>query len=159
MSTLSEDERATPAAEEDRQVVEFELDSERYCVAIEYVEQIVERGSLTPVPGTPSHVRGVMDLRGETTRILDPRRLLDVGDSEDSTSRVLVFAATECDLDEQVGWLVDDVTRVRRVRADETDASGVLDRDGIVGVINGDGDSDGDDPDGFTIWVDPLAFV
>ena len=77
---------STPTAADDAddtartiQMLEFELGGETYCVDIGYVSEIVDRGSVTPVPNAPDFVEGVMDLRGRTTSIVDPKTLLNVG--------------------------------------------------------------------------------
>ena len=107
------------ATEEPRSltVLEFALGSQRCCTRIERVVEIVRTGSVTPIPNTPPHVEGIMDLRGATTKIVDPTRLLDF-DTGGSKAKVVVL---EDEGDGAVGWLVDEVYRVRRVTTDALD--------------------------------------
>jgi purine-binding chemotaxis protein CheW len=98
----------------ERQVLEFRLNDEQYCTDIDGVSEIVRRDSddITPVPDAPSHVEGVIDLRGEMTEVVDPRKRLSLDVSADAGSdKILVFSDAGDD-DESVGWLVADVTRV-----------------------------------------------
>lgn len=121
-------------------VLEFALGSQRCCMRIERVVEIVRAGSVTPMPNTPPHVEGIMDLRGETTKIVDPTRLLDFA-AGGSKSKVVVL---EADGDGAVGWLVDEVCRVGRVTTDaldETVGSGA-----VRGVFAG-GDH--------VVWIEP----
>ncbi|WP_115864655.1 chemotaxis protein CheW [Halorussus litoreus] len=119
-------------------VLEFALGSQRCCMRIECVVEVVRTGGVTPMPDTPAHVEGVMDLRGETTAIVDPTKLLDF-DTDSSKSKVVVLEAEEA-----VGWLVDKVYQVRRVATDALDdtvASG-----SVKGVF-----ADGD----HVVWIEP----
>ncbi|NEU58457.1 chemotaxis protein CheW [Halorussus sp. MSC15.2] len=121
-------------------VLEFAFGSQRYCMRIERVVEIVRKGSVTPLPNTPPHVEGVMDLRGETTRLVDPTRLLDV-DEDGAKEMVLVLESGD---EGPVGWLVGDVHRVRRVTTDDLDET--VGSGQIKGVF-----TDGD----HVVWIDP----
>lgn len=123
------------------QVLVFALGGERYCVDIELVDEIVERGTLRALPDTPSHVVGMMDLRGDTATILDPKQVLET-DADTEGSFVVVL---ETDADEPIGWLVDEALEVTRIPEDEIEA--VTDNAYVNGVVPGE--------DAFTVWVDP----
>lgn len=131
------------------QVLEFQLGDETYCVSIDYVTEIVDVGELTSVPNAPPHVEGVMDLRGRTTSIINPKVVFDIDGGE--SSRIIVFDP-EVANDEQgaVGWLVDEVYQVSQVDPENVDQSPTTDDvDSVRGVIKRDG--------GFVIWVNPDA--
>jgi purine-binding chemotaxis protein CheW len=53
------------------QVLEFILGEEQYCVTIDAVDEIVKATEVTPMPETPPAVVGIMDLRGNTTVIVN----------------------------------------------------------------------------------------
>ena len=131
------------------QVLEFQLGDETYCVSIDYVTEIVDVGELTSVPNAPPHVEGVMDLRGRTTSIINPKTVFDIDGGE--PSRIIVFDP-EVANDEQgaVGWLVDEVHQVSQVDPENVDRSPTSDDiDSVRGVVKRDG--------GFVIWVNPDA--
>lgn len=129
------------------QVLEFGLGEETYCLDIRYVDEIVDASDLTAIPNSPSHVEGVMDLRGQTTTIIDPKTLLNV-DGRTTTDRIIVFDPDTVD-DGSVGWTVDDVYQVRDVTPDEVDTSESVTDRGVQGVIK--------DEDRFVVWVEPLT--
>lgn len=52
-------------------VLRFDLGSEHYGVAVEFVRGIRTLPRMTPVPGTPAFYRGVVNLRGQITTVLD----------------------------------------------------------------------------------------
>ena len=54
-----------------RQYLTFLLSSEEYAVDVLSVKEIIEYGDVTKVPGTPFHVRGVINLRGSVVPVVD----------------------------------------------------------------------------------------
>ena len=130
------------------QVLEFDLGPDRYCVDIEYVSQIVEKQEFTPLPNAPEHIKGVIDLRGETTTILDPKVIFDI-EADEEEDHIVVFDSDELDSDAVLGWQIDSVHQVVDVAPDEIERSPVEDRDGVHGLVNRD--------DGFVIWISPLS--
>lgn len=130
------------------QVLEFKLGDETYCVSIGYVTEIVDVGELTQVPNAPAHVEGVMDLRGRTTSIIDPKTVFGIrGDTEGK--RIIVFDPEIVQDQSAAGWLVDEVYQVVQVSPDQVDQSPANDTGSIRGVVKRDQD--------FVIWVDPAV--
>jgi len=130
------------------QVLEFDLGAETYCASIDYVTEIVDIGDLTKVPNSPPHVRGVMDLRGRTTSIVDPKVVFDI-DEDGQHKRIIVFDPEIIEDQGAAGWLVDEVHQVVQVDDADVDVEAAEDDDTIVGVVKRDGE--------FVIWVDPKA--
>lgn len=131
------------------QVLEFRLGDETYCVSIEYVEEIVDVGELTSVPNSPPHVEGVMDLRGRTTSIVNPKTVFGI-DADTEARRIVVFEPEIVDDGAAAGWLVDGVDQVVQVDDSDVDESPTEDERAINGVVKqGSGE--------FVIWVDPAA--
>jgi purine-binding chemotaxis protein CheW len=143
-SDMTGDLGGTEAEDTAGQVLEFRLDGEAYCVSIDYVTEIVDMGDLTPIPNAPRHVQGVMDLRGDTTAIIDPKVKLaldgGVGD------RIIIFDSAVFEDERSVGWAVDSVREVARVDPEAVDDPPV-ERSHVRSIVKRD--------DGFVIWVDP----
>ncbi len=55
----------------------FSLGAEAYAIALRHVREVVEIAPLTPVPGAPAAVRGVMNLRGHVVPVVDLGRRFD----------------------------------------------------------------------------------
>jgi purine-binding chemotaxis protein CheW len=121
------------------QVVEFLLGKEHYAVDLFDVREVVEYTSITQLPNTPSYMRGIIDLRGEITTIIDLKERLNIVEKSDlplENSRIIV-------LDEKItkaktGILVDDVLAVstfERSDIDSTSASGAREDAAILGII------------------------
>jgi purine-binding chemotaxis protein CheW len=136
-------------AEDETRVLEFALAEERYCLDIEYVEEIVKRDTVTRVPNTPDYVAGVVDLRGQITTILDPKVIFDI-DAEGSEELIVVFDPEGFDDQGAIGWLVDDVNQVMPVADSEVNPSPV-DQKHVEGVVDRDGE--------FVIWTTPERAV
>lgn len=73
----------------------FSLKGQRYAVSLASVREVIRPGDITPVPGAPADVLGIVNLRGQIVPVLDGRRRfgLDTGvaaDEEDDR-RVIVF--------------------------------------------------------------------
>lgn len=132
-----------------RQVLEFKLGEETYCVDIDYVTEIVDIGELTAVPNSPPHIQGVMDLRGRTTSIVDPKVVFDIGGDREA-KRIIVFDPEVVEDQAAAGWLVDEVNQVVQIDESDVDASPAEDEEAIHGVIKGEDKQ-------FVIWVDPGA--
>ncbi len=80
-------------------------------IPIREVEEISRHCAVTPVPGAPESVSGVMSLRGEVVTVLDLRAVLGLGKTERTrqTRNIIVQAGRE-----RIGLLVDRVADVVR---------------------------------------------
>jgi len=121
------------------QVVEFLLGKEHYAVDLFDVREVVEYTSITQLPNTPSYMKGIIDLRGEITTIIDLKERLNILEKSSQpveNSRIIV-------LDEKItkaktGIMVDDVLAVstfERSDVDSTSASAGSDDAAILGII------------------------
>jgi purine-binding chemotaxis protein CheW len=128
------------------QVLEFGLGDETYCLDIGYIDEIVDAGDLTAIPNSPRHVEGVMDLRGKTTTIIDPKTLLGIPE-DGARERIIVFDPKETDDGSTVGWVVDEVFQVRDVSPDQVDEATTASDDDVRGIVKGE--------DRFVVWVEP----
>jgi purine-binding chemotaxis protein CheW len=125
----------------DVQVLEFRLEDRNYCIDIAHVDEIVDKEELTPLPNSAPRVEGVMDLRGTTTTIINPKTVLDLDETE-TGDRVVVL---ERDGEGNVGWLIDAVNQVVGVDPDAVDES--VENESVRGIVRQD--------DGFVVWVKP----
>jgi purine-binding chemotaxis protein CheW len=54
----------------------FVLDGQRYAVTLSCVREVIRCGDVTPVPGAPAEVLGIVNLRGQIVAVLDGRNRL-----------------------------------------------------------------------------------
>jgi purine-binding chemotaxis protein CheW len=59
-------------------VLVFELEGRRFGLPADRVREVVRAAALTPIPGAPPVVEGLLDLRGEVLPVLDLRRRFEV---------------------------------------------------------------------------------
>lgn len=104
-------------------VVEFMLGGEKCAIDIDTVDSIVEPKQVTRVPRAPAAVDGVMDLRGETTAIVDPREFLSI---EGHASEQNILVLDRDDDKQKIGIRVDEVTEVATYREGQVDQNGEL---------------------------------
>ena len=105
---------AVDTAQEEKQLVVFDLDSESYGVDIGAVREIIRMQEITRVPRTPEFVEGVINLRGKVIPVVDLRKRfgLAVGE-ENKDNRIVVVDIGGQD----IGVVVDAVTEVLRIPA------------------------------------------
>jgi purine-binding chemotaxis protein CheW len=100
-------------ADDDEQVVVFQLAAGEFGVAIESVQEIVRvPEELTHVPKAPAFVEGVINLRGSVLPVIDQRKRLDLPPIErNERQRIMVFMLGGV----RTGFIVDAVTEVLKI--------------------------------------------
>lgn len=94
---------------EPTQYLSFSLAGEEYAVEILKVQEIRGICPITPLPQSPSHVRGVMNLRGAVVPVVDLRLALGLADPEYGKFTVIIVLAVR---GKTVGFVVDSVSDV-----------------------------------------------
>ena len=59
------------AEEETTLVIEFLLFPEKYAIAANFVEEVITMKEITPLPGTPEYVMGVINFRGKIVPVIN----------------------------------------------------------------------------------------
>ena len=85
----------------------FVLEGQHYAVPLPAVREVIRLGDVTPVPGAPDEVMGVVNLRGQIVSVLDGRRrfglvAIDTGHDDE---RIMVIEHGE----ETIGMRIDAV--------------------------------------------------
>jgi len=145
-SESSTGEEGTSSTGGETQVLEFGLGDETYCLDIDVIDEIVDAGQLTRIPNSPPQVEGVMDLRGRTTSIINPKTVFDIND-EGERNRIIVFDPDSIGDQGTIGWIVDEVYQVTDITPDDVDETTTANDENVHGIVKGD--------DKFVVWVDP----
>ncbi|QFY89090.1 purine-binding chemotaxis protein CheW [Magnetovirga frankeli] len=129
-----------PAARQG-QYLSFELGGELYAVEILKVQEIRGWAPVRPLPNTPEHVKGVLDLRGVIVPIVDLRIRFGLDPGEYTpTTVIIVLAVHQDDQPLVIGVVVDSVSDVLDVAADEVRKpprmGGHIDYRYLVGMVN-----------------------
>jgi len=121
------------------QVVEFVLGSEHFAIDLFDVKEVVEYTTITKLPNVPSYVRGIIDLRGEITMIIDLKHRLNITEeSRNSLESSRIIVLDEKMAKSKISILVDDVTSVSTFeenQVDYTSASVSKEDTSIIGII------------------------
>ncbi|MES1199516.1 MAG: chemotaxis protein CheW [Pseudomonadota bacterium] len=91
------------------ELISFRIDSQEFCLDIMAVREIRGWTPATPLPHSPSFVRGVINLRGAVLPIIDLKARLGLGAAEASARSVIIVVHIGQRL---VGLLVDAVSEI-----------------------------------------------
>jgi purine-binding chemotaxis protein CheW len=97
------------------EVLEFRLANERYAVETRHVGEVHPLRDLTPLPGTPPFVRGIVNLRGRIVPVFDLKKFFELPEQGlTDLHRIIVVRGPDLEL----GLLADVVVAVRLIAAD-----------------------------------------
>ena len=98
------------------EILEFTLGPEHYAFPSSYVREVFPLTEITPLPGLPGHVLGVVNVRGRILSVMDIRRLLEFPNvGLTNLNKAIILHAAEMEL----AVLADEVTGVYVVDMDE----------------------------------------
>jgi purine-binding chemotaxis protein CheW len=134
----------------ERRLCTFLLGEERYAIDILSVREIQRDVAITPTPGSPAHVRGLMNLRGQIVTVIDPSVCLGQARREATRACRLVILKTNAELkdighcemstaDDLLGLWVDSVGDVVTLDADAVETpptdAGAASEQLLAGVV------------------------
>lgn len=98
----------------------FKLGDENYGLEIHKVIEIIGMQDVTPVPRTPDHLRGVINLRGIIHPVIDLNKKFDMGMTEQTELTCIIVVTVEREEEkEQMGIIVDAVSEVEDIKEEE----------------------------------------
>ena len=108
------------AADEDLRWVTFRLENEKYGINVMQVQEVLRVTEIAPVPGAPSYVLGIINLRGNVVTVIDTRSRFGLASAEmDDSTRIVIIEAEE----QVVGILVDSVAEVVDLKSSEIETA------------------------------------
>jgi purine-binding chemotaxis protein CheW len=110
--TLAREPKGDGLREEQLEIVEFLLASERYAIESSWVREVYPLKDLTPLPGTPSFVLGIINVRGQIVSVVDLKKFFDLpAKGLSSLDKVLIVTDGRMEF----GLLTDAVAGVREI--------------------------------------------
>lgn len=94
--------------QQENQLITFTLGRETYGVEVTKVREILTYPKVTELPNASEWVKGVINLRGEVTPIIDLRMRFNTSETPEYGERTIVLAARTAD-NRMVGMVVDSV--------------------------------------------------
>ncbi|MGE7982607.1 chemotaxis protein CheW [Solibacillus sp. NPDC093137] len=116
-------------------VIVFQLADKEYAIPVSHVKGIEKLMHITRVPKTERYVKGVINLRGVVTPVIDLRERFDLPVSgNEETTRIIIIALETM----EVGFIVDSANDVLDIDASsieqQPEVVGSLEEDFIAGV-------------------------
>lgn len=102
------------------QWVTFRLDGETYGINVMQVQEVLRYTEIAAVPGAPSYVLGIINLRGNVVTVLDTRDRFGLSPAEmTEQTRIVIIEAGKY----VIGILVDAVAEVVYLRQSEIETA------------------------------------
>ncbi|MBD3633911.1 MAG: chemotaxis protein CheW [Methylophaga sp.] len=120
------------------QWVTYQLEDEFYGINVMQVQEVLRLSEIAPVPGAPSYVLGIINLRGNVVTVIDTRARFGLPPQEPTeNSRIIIVEVSG----HVIGMLVDCVAEVVYLHQSEIDTAPNVSDDSsrfIQGVCNRD---------------------
>jgi purine-binding chemotaxis protein CheW len=93
-------------------VVEFMLAHERYALELSYIREVYPLKELTPLPGIPDFVLGIVNVRGQILSIIDIRRFFELPEKGLTNLNQVIILQSD---DMEFGILADEILGTRSI--------------------------------------------
>jgi purine-binding chemotaxis protein CheW len=113
---LAREQQADQVVQVRLEVIEFLLAYERYAIESSWVREVYPLKEITPLPGAPAFVLGIINVRGQIVSIVDLKKFFDLPDKGlTDFNKVIIIG----DGKTEFGLLADAVPGVRQILAGE----------------------------------------
>ncbi|MRJ01884.1 MAG: purine-binding chemotaxis protein CheW [Epsilonproteobacteria bacterium] len=121
---------------EEQRVIAFLLNEELIGIDIKNVTKISKRLDITPVPKTPEHILGVMNLRGNIVPVVNLKKMLGLPKADQSDQEFILIIDSVIG---NIGLLIDQVVGAITIEEEEIQPAPInsigIDSRFITGVI------------------------
>ncbi len=116
------------------QWVTFMLAGEKYGINVMQVREVLRDIDIAPVPGAPSFVLGIINLRGNVVTVIDTRSRFGLASVEPSEEFRIIIIET---MDQTLGFLVDSIAEVADILQSEIELTPNVGNDDSARYIQG----------------------
>jgi len=145
------------------QVVEFILGNDLFAIDLFDTREVITQTDVTPIPNTPQYLRGIIDLRGMITTIIDLKDLMHITTEASGKKKSRVIVLDRSITDKPIGILVDDVFSVTTYGQEDIDKdthSSTHSHRDILGVIRKKTKVSGEkEKGGLVVWLDIRTMI
>lgn len=143
---------AAKVGEKSSRWLRFQLSGQSYAVELLKVQEVQRVPDIMPVRGAPSHMLGIMNLRGQIISVVDLSQCLGLpGDALTDAARIIVIESKN----ETIGLRVSSVAEVIAVRESAVEnpvgAIPALPREALIGIARHSG--------GMSVLLEATAFL
>lgn len=132
MATLNQTKDNQTAQGRTFQIVVFKLGSEEYALQIDQIKEVVLTPTITRMPQTPEHIKGVANIRGNIIAIVDLRERFGLGENNGVGKYTLVVESEQF----KMGVLVPEVPNTLAISESAVDQS-LMNMEGEHNYIKG----------------------
>ncbi len=119
-NSSNKDLSSVDEADDQKPWLTFLIDNETYAIEALDTQEVLQQTIVTPVPGAPSDILGVINVRGTIVTVLDARTMLGLPRKEvTSQTRIILIEANN----DRQGLLVDGVAEIVSIKASEIDST------------------------------------
>jgi purine-binding chemotaxis protein CheW len=94
--------------------IEFSLGNEDYAIPLLMVREVISVPDTTPIPKSPTHFLGIMNLRGQVISVVDLRKKMKVETRKDKEEAVIIVDIGGMN----IGVVVDSINKVLAFSSD-----------------------------------------
>lgn len=95
--------------------IEFSLGKEDYAIPLLMVREVISVPETTPIPKSPVHFLGIMNLRGQVISVVDLRKKLKIEAKQDKEEAVIIVDIGGMN----IGVVVDSINKVLAFSSEE----------------------------------------
>ncbi len=119
------------------QYIVIRYGKEVFGIDIKYVDNIVRMQRITRVPNVASHIRGVLNLRGEVIPVISLR--IKMGLEPDEITKMTRIIIIKLESGDSIGVLVDEVLEVIMLNASQIEKVGYNSKESVASFLSGVG--------------------
>jgi purine-binding chemotaxis protein CheW len=123
------------------QWVTFMLAGEKYGINVMQVREVLRDIEIAPVPGAPSYVLGIINLRGNVVTVIDTRSRFGLATIDTNEESRIIIIET---MDQTLGLLVDSIADVADILQSEIEVTPNVGNDESSKYIQGVHSRDGE---------------
>ena len=101
--------------------ISFNLNNDSYCIALDYVKEVLKDASITNVPGIPNFIEGIMNLRGDYITVINLRNFLDLDSTVNYEKKPVIIVKYN---KLKLAFLIDKINELFEFQDDGVDNSG-----------------------------------
>ena len=118
------------------QFVAFRVGAQQFAVPIHQVIEVISLCEITPLPGAPSFIEGMIDLRGQIIPVVDMRRRLGNQEIQNQMkTRILILRMER----KKLGLIVDEADQVHMIPLENIQAPPDQGSDFVLAVVKHEG--------------------
>ena len=96
--------------------ISFILNSDTYCIPLEYVAEVLKDTLITHIPGTPDCIEGIMNLRGDYITVVNLKKFFGFPSAEDNEKKPVIIINSA---DFKLAFLIDKINELFDFQQDD----------------------------------------